>query len=55
VYFLYRKLLILVDNWPIFVKVISKFRRGAALAAEPIGPGGPQPVHFLALGGHPYL
>ena len=27
----------------------------AALAAEPIGPGGPRPAHFLALVGHPYL
>jgi len=26
-----------------------------ALAAEPIGPGGPLPAHFLALVGRPYL
>jgi len=27
----------------------------ATLVAEPIGPGGPQPAHFLALVGRPYL
>jgi len=34
---------------------LRKEKAGGTLAAEPIGPGGPRPAHFLALVIRPYL
>jgi len=42
--------------WIVAVSTVERqCTREAALPAEPFGPGGPRPAHFLALVDRPYL